>query len=101
LLIELEYVLELKEALKDYAANEHDIKMFKLMIEGKWHSINNPENYLKECLDMRGQIAEVIMELGGEVPTSETEETLRARAEKTETELASLKAQLNPRNNNN
>ena len=60
--------IPLEEALQDYKDNERDIKIFELMIEGKWQRIISPETYLVEALTMRKNIAHVIKEQGGVIP---------------------------------
>jgi hypothetical protein len=74
--------ISLKEALRDYADNERDIKMFQLMLDGHWSQVDSPRVYLASALDTREQIANVITKLGGEVPVepySEREQKMLER----------------------
>jgi hypothetical protein len=68
--------ITLEVALKDYADNERDIKMFKLMVEGQWKQV--PCSYLSESLELQSKIAKIITDLGGTVPVDEIEQ-LRAQ----------------------
>lgn len=65
--------ITLEEALKDYADNERDIRMFQHAVEGGWTDLHNPRLYLQPALDLREKIAGKIRELGGEVPGSPKE----------------------------
>lgn len=71
-----ERTIPLEELIADYKANERDIAMCQLAVEGRWSNVSYPAGILSECLEMRPKIKKLIIEAGGSIPQNQIEQLL-------------------------